>query len=1181
MATAPPYRVSHGWVVAIVLLLVSAAIAALGWKAIDDRNKELSIVSGALQLQNQALSGVFDAAFGSAEQTLVNLAERVQAHDATEPQLNLRDKLLRSPFLQDLRFYGVDGQLRQRAGLFPLPGTRLPDWVDRQLVQGRLTGFSGVPDELSLYLAVRGANGQNQGILIATFARTYFDGMSELIPGADAETSVLLGPDNRLVLDLTEHASPAARDATLRNLAQWNQVEQVAGRRVYEMERALLAVQQLNSQPLRLVQTVSKEVALERWTTQLVQGAVMAGAIALTALVFLRHWRHATNQGDAAIHAMQEVQREQQRLLKSIPVGVYKYRISSTGKEQFDYVSERFCADLGLQAKDLLQDVSLAFRTFLPQDVNVLRQATARALASDGHLVFEGRLKSPESPARWMRLESILTLEDNGDQIWDGIQSDITERVLNQTEIANQRRSLTSIIEGTRIGTWEWNVQSGEAVFNSRWAEIVGYTLAELEPISIDTWARLVHPQDSEASTQLLDRHFSGELPFFDFEVRMLHKDGHWVWVHDRGRVASWTPDGKPLLMFGTHQDISERKAAEAQLLHAQALLHSALETIGEAFVVFDAEDRLSFCNAQYRALYQVSAPVIDAGRSFEEILRHGVLHGQYKAALGNEEAWLAERIAAHRQGKQSIMLELDDGRWLKITERLTPTGHNVGFSVDVSEFYRAKKEAEAANLAKSRFLATMSHEIRTPMNGILGMAQLLLLPDLQETQRSDYARTILSSGQTLLTLLNDILDLSKIEAGKIRLESNPFAPDALLHQSSHLFASAARAKGLTLTCQWHGTPHRCYLADSHRLRQMLTNLIGNALKFTRLGQIRMEAREVERAGAGAVLEFSVTDTGVGIPNDKLGLLFKPFSQTDSSTTREFGGSGLGLSIVRNLAVAMGGEVGVDSALDQGSRFWFRVPVRTSTEEFDRMPSEALPPLQAVDPATPLPQRRVLVVEDNKLNCLVIQSLLASLGFRTSVVHDGQQALQAVMRAAPDAAALAPDLILMDLHMPVMDGYSATQKIRQWEAANGRARLPIIALTADAFEEHHQRCLAVGMDDFLTKPIALEALQSALAKCWPMHPVAASVPAVRNTSRPLDPLAFHARVRALVPLLEDNRFAAIKHFKALQALTHGTVVAASVDALVPALEAMRFDQVLHDLQQIDPSQASPTEEVSP
>jgi PAS domain S-box-containing protein len=673
----------------------------------------------------------------------------------------------------------------------------------------------------------------------------------------------------------------------------------------------------------------------------------------------------------------------------------------------------------------------------------------------------------------------------------------VTRLETAENVLDKDRQRLADIIVGTHVGTWEWNVQSGEAVFNERWAEIIGYTLHELAPVSIDTWMKFAHPDDLKLSGELLEKHFAGELDYYECESRMRHKDGHWAWVLDRGRVASWTADGKPLLMSGTHQDITERKDAETHLLEAELLLRSAVETIGEAFVVYDAEDRLAFCNEKYRELYHLSAPVIEPGRSFEEIIRYGVERGQYKGAIGREEAWVAERLAAHREGNQELIQQLDDGRWLKITERHTPSGHTVGFRIDITELYRAKQAAEAANNAKSRFLATMSHEIRTPMNGILGMAQMLLMPNIKDDERQDYARTILTSGQTLLALLNDILDLSKVEAGKFELESVALDPAQVLHEIRTLFAESATHKGLRIESDWAGSTEQAalrYLGDPHRLRQMLSNLVGNALKFTEKGHIRIEAREVERDGPHALLEFAVSDTGIGIPPDKQVLLFKPFSQADSSTTRQYGGSGLGLSLVRSMAQLMGGEVGIESEVGQGSRFWFRIRVDLLAPGVDSR-NEVRQAIVGVSEENPSETGgaptgvyagtftgHILAVDDNPTNRLVLKAMLKKSGVRCDFVEDGQQAVDAI------TGGMNPDLVLMDCQMPVMDGFEATLQIRRWEieqaehAENARPRLTIVALTAGAFEEDRQRCFKVGMDDFMAKPVTMERLTATLVR---------------------------------------------------------------------------------------------------
>ncbi len=396
-----------------------------------------------------------------------------------------------------------------------------------------------------------------------------------------------------------------------------------------------------------------------------------------------------------------------------------------------------------------------------------------------------------------------------------------------------------------------------------------------------------------------------------------------------------------------TYADISERKRVEAveRRLSAQLRLdeersHDFSLSASDWFWETDVEHRFCYFSNSFEKIYGQSQDLL-LGKNRQEVL---VVDGLNPPESINPH--LAQ-LQAHLPFKNfEYQVRTTNGPVIWVSVSGLPhrdaqgrfagyrgTGTLISERKAIEETLRqALQSAQAATVAKSRFLATMSHEIRTPMNGILGMAQLLLMPTLQESQRLDYARTILTCGKSLLTLLNDILDLSKIEAGKLQLDRTAFAPELLLQETRTLFWAAGQDKGLQLDSQWLGAPGQRYLADAHRLRQMLSNLAGNAVKFTQQGSVRIEGKAVQDQAGAALLEFSVRDTGIGIPADKLELLFKPFSQTDSSITRQYGGSGLGLSIVSNLAQAMGGAVGVDSVVGVGSRFWFRVPVAPLAE---------------------------------------------------------------------------------------------------------------------------------------------------------------------------------------------------------------------------------------------------------
>ena len=521
----------------------------------------------------------------------------------------------------------------------------------------------------------------------------------------------------------------------------------------------------------------------------------------------------------------------------------------------------------------------------------------------------------------------------------------------------------------------------------------------------------------------------------------------------------------------------AELQRMEHSMLESAQTLRTAIDAVDEAFVIFDAADRLVFCNEKYRDLYSPFIGPIELGTGFKEIFERA--RAQDLWVVNGPVVDVESRLAAHLGGTTDIEKKLIDGRWLRIIERKTPTNHVVGFHIDITHLKRAQESAESANHAKSRFLATMSHEIRTPMNGILGMAQLLLMADISDADRQDYLRAILGSGQTLLTLLNDILDLSKVEAGKVELERMVFTPVSLLGEVRYLFADQVQRKLLTLQVDWQGSAQR-YVGDVVRIRQMLSNLLSNAIKFTECGEVAISGRELSRDADSAMLEFSVHDTGIGVPLDKQSLLFQPFSQADSSTTRKYGGTGLGLSIVRRLAELMGGEVGVSSEVGRGARFWFSIRVAlvetgSDTRQVARDSAFAVPPVD-VDIAADFSNARILVVEDNPVNRKVIEALLRKLGLTFVTVENGLEAVAAVQGSIPF------DLVLMDCQMPVLDGFEATRQIRQWEQASGRARLPVVALTAGAFEEDRQHCSAVGMDDFLAKPLKVSELTAVLKK---------------------------------------------------------------------------------------------------
>jgi PAS domain S-box-containing protein len=625
---------------------------------------------------------------------------------------------------------------------------------------------------------------------------------------------------------------------------------------------------------------------------------------------------------------------------------------------------------------------------------------------------------------------------------------------------------LSEVLDAARIGAWQWNLQTGQLRLNARWAEMLGYTLAELEPITIETCARLRHPEDQAAALLKAERHLAGLEPYFEAEVRMRHKAGHWVWVLDRARLVSRSDDGRPLLMVGSHEDVTARKTFESRLGMMTERLRLCMDIAGLG--VWDKN--------------------LDSGDfSFDDTMR-----GIYGLDGGAEP--ITSDLAMARVHPEDRALLLRDGRLALETAQPVQSrfrvvrpdgverhvhGHAVastgcegrpvllGVNRDITdevhrrmELESKRVEAEAAAVAKGQFLATMSHEIRTPMNGVIGMLQVLCRADLPPTQK-EHAHIALQSANHLRHILDDVLDVSRLEAGHVQLDPVAFETRALVNEVAELFGKGVLKPGVELGVDIAASVPKALTADQNRLRQVLTNFVGNAVKFTEAGRIVVEADyDIEQQR----LRLAVRDSGIGVAPEACERLFQRFVQADASMTRRYGGTGLGLAICRQIADLMGGQVGVESELGKGSLFWLEIPAAAAEEE-------AREDCQAATEAGR--HLRLLVAEDNETNQRVIGALLSSFGHSFMIVPDGAQAVAAASSGDFDA-------ILMDVQMPVMDGPTATRRIR---ALGGRASmLPIIALTANAMPGQRAEYLAAGMTDYLSKPLDVAALYEALAR---------------------------------------------------------------------------------------------------
>ena len=566
-------------------------------------------------------------------------------------------------------------------------------------------------------------------------------------------------------------------------------------------------------------------------------------------------------------------------------------------------------------------------------------------LCENGKVIdYELRLKNKDGRLRYFITNSHFVFDSHGKPSGvEGMMHDISKRKKIEEQLNKKTKYLDGIIKGTNAGTWEWNIQTGVTVFNDRWAEIIGYTLEEISPVSIKTWISHIHPDDLRISNGLLKRHFQGELDYYELELRMKHKNGYWVWVLDRGKIINWTADGNPLLMMGTHQDITERKEAEEKI--------------------------------------------------------------------------------------------------------------------------------NQVNKSKSMYLAKLSHEIRTPMSGISGMIDLAITADT-DLERLDYLNTAKQSSSHLVSIINDVLDFSKVESGSLILESVPFSPVQEIRTAISIFSYMCSTKGLYLNFNIRNISEKeSVQGDPTRFRQVIINIVGNAVKFSENGGIdvsveRLEDSNIDNSLKIIELQISIQDTGPGIRSDKLETIFMNFGQADPEISRKYGGTGLGLAISKELIELMGGSIHVQSEIGKGSLFILKVPFQLS-EVKDEIKRSLLTP----DRSLKIEKMKysILVAEDDLVNRKLISALLKKNGHSVAVAENGKEAIERLLKQSFD-------LILLDIEMPVMNGVEVAQRIRAGEAGEEAAGIPIIALTAHVSDNIIETCYNAGMNSYLSKPVKIEVL---------------------------------------------------------------------------------------------------------
>ena len=693
---------------------------------------------------------------------------------------------------------------------------------------------------------------------------------------------------------------------------------------------------------------------------------------------------------------------------------------------------------------------------------------------------------------------------------------DITERKGIEQRLKINEKRLQLALESTSDGLWDWNIRSGEVYYSPRWFTLLGFAPGSL-PAAFETWVELLHPEDRERAVAQIWDHIHRKRATAEAEFRMRTKSGDWRWMLHRGRIVERDANGAATRLIGTLIDITERKSAEERMrLHKQLLetllhMNHMTEATVQEILEFSLQEAVAATRSEYGFLGFVSEtqevmilhswssgalgactlqdpplyfPLTQAGLWADAVRQRGpFLINDYagfrspsKKGLPEGHPPLARLLVVPVLDENKVLAlaavankpELyDDTDIAQLSLLLNGMWDHVKRKRSIAQLVAAKEEAESATRAKGQFLANMSHELRTPLTGIIGLTDLLSSSNLREDQ-APFIEMLRETSMTLLTLINDILDFSKVEAKCMELRPADFDLQLELEKQMGTFTHEASTKGCGLSLALApDVPARLH-GDSVRLGQVVGNLLSNAVKFTEKGAINLSVERVPTPANGITLRFTVSDSGIGIPLEIQDTIFDCFTQADGSYAKRYHGAGLGLAICKELVRLMGGQIGVQSAPDQGSAFSFTASFGHATDQGSR---KILCGATAPTLTSPQPQKqlKILLAEDNRLSQVILTHFFKESGHTVVTVNNGSQALDALCDQAFDC-------VVMDIQMPEMDGVTVARRIRSEENRRFDPNIPIVALTAYTRQEDRDRFLEAGMNDYLPKPVDMSRL---------------------------------------------------------------------------------------------------------
>ena len=666
-------------------------------------------------------------------------------------------------------------------------------------------------------------------------------------------------------------------------------------------------------------------------------------------------------------------------------------------------------------------------------------------------------------------LNGMVVRDSNGKKnIWSIIE-DISERRKSENALAETNKQLELVISSTAVGFWDWKVQTGEVEFNERWAEIIGYTLDELQPITIDTWLAHAHPDDMKESVKLLEAHWRGETERYICEARMQHKNGHWIWVLDTGTTVEWDNDGKPTRMIGTHLDITERKNAEQKLQASRHRYQGLVDDIGDTLVIYSHEaesGKMLFVTGGIETVFGITQE--DAiGQKWTELVNW---LPQSLELAQTYVTQLIEGVIHYVQFDMHFTHPHGDNRVIHVSCHPVSDENGKVITIDgiveditqqkqiEQELIVALEYAEKANQAKSEFLSRMSHELRTPMNAILGFSQLLELENLTEKQLGNISE-IRKAGEHLLQLINEVLDLAKVESGHIDFTPETVSAREIIDDCLTLIKPIAQKNDIHVS--FDNIDDLNIYTDRIRLKQTLLNLLSNAVKYNRKGgSVAIKSFLAENDTA----MIQVRDTGPGIAAERLTEIFEPFNRLDAGMT-EIEGTGIGLTLTRKIIKLMGGDIGVESETGVGSTFWITLPQATPNKPYDRATQTDLEDTPTASTSSDQKQSVILYIEDNPVNLKLVSLILGNLPhIHLLSAHTPQLGIDL-------ATTRRPDLILLDINLPGMDGYQVLNILKH---DNDTKDIPVIAITADAMPSQISKGKQSGFSAYITKPFIIE-----------------------------------------------------------------------------------------------------------